>query len=98
MNNIQKEVFKGFLLGVLTFIVGIISCTYILSLTKEATFINTYNMFKNGSKFWMLLTLGAIPMLGTFFLVLQKDKEYRARGVVLATLLVAFIAFGFYLL
>ena len=55
-------------------------------------------MFKNGGNLWMLLALGSIPMLGTFFLLLRKDKEYKARGVVLATLLVAFIAFGFYLL
>ena len=98
MNNIKKEVFKGFLLGALTSIIGVIGCTYLLSFTKEATFIDTFNMFKNGGHLWMLLALGSIPMLGTFFLLLRRDQEYRARGVVFATLIVAFIAFGFYLL
>ena len=98
MNNLKKEILIGFILGIITSIVGIISCTFILSYTKEASFINTFNMFIDGPNFWMLLALGSIPMLGTFFLVLRKDQEYRARGVVFATLLVAFIAFGFYLL
>jgi len=96
--KIKQEVFKGFLLGILTSILGVIICTYLIANVKDATFSETFNLFKNGGRLWMLFALGSIPMLGTFFLLLQKDLEYRARGVVLATLLVSFIAFAFYLL
>jgi len=96
--KIKQEVFKGFLLGILTSVVGVVICTYIIANVKGASFSDTFYMFKNGGRLWMLLALGSIPMLGTFFLLLQKDLEYKARGVVLATLLVSFIAFGFYLL
>lgn len=95
--KIKQEVFIGFTLGILTSIVGIFICTAIIASTKAATITETFFLFKNGGKFWMLLALGSIPMLATFFLLLQKDLEYRARGVVFATLLVAFIAFIFYL-
>ncbi len=96
--KIKQEVFKGFLLGIITAIVGIAACTYIIANVKNASFSDTFYLFKNGGRLWMLLALGSIPMLGVFFLLLQKDLDYRARGVVLATLVVAFIAFGFYVL
>jgi len=96
--KIKQEVFKGFLLGILTAITGVILCTFIIASVKHSSFSNTFFLFKNGGRLWMLLALGSIPLLGVFFLLLQKDLEYRARGVVLATLLVSFIAFAFYLL
>ena len=96
--KIKQEVLKGFIIGLLTSIIGTALCTFIIANIKNSSFLNTFYLFKNGGRLWMLIALGSIPMLGVFFLVLQKDLEYRARGVVLATLLVAFIAFGFYLL
>lgn len=96
--KIKQLVFKGFFLGVLTTLVGVTLCTLIIAQIKSADFSSTFNGFKQQGNLWMLLALGAIPNLGVFFLLLQKNKEYTARGVVLATLLVAFIAYAIYFL
>jgi len=55
-------------------------------------------MFKAEGQLWMLLALGAIANLLVFFIFLKKDLDYRARGVLLATMLVAFTAYAFYFL
>jgi len=95
---IKQEVFKGFLVGLLSTCIGVAICTFIISQIKLSGFSETFISFKNDDKLWMLLALGAIPNLVFFFLFLKKDLEYRARGIVLATLLVAFITYALYFL
>ncbi len=95
--KIKKEILIGFILGLLTAVIGIAICIYIIANAKGTTFISTFYLFKNGGRFWMLLALGSTPILGTFFYLLKKDLEYKARGVVLATLMIAFIVFWMYL-
>jgi hypothetical protein len=94
--KIKQEVFKGFFIGVMTTFFGVIICTLIVSSLKSSDFSSTFNGFMQEGNLWMLLALGALPNLGVFFLLLQKDLEYKARGVVLATLLVAFITYAIY--
>lgn len=85
-------------MGLITTIIGVTLCTLIIANIKSAGFSETYNGFYREGNLWMLLALGALPNLGVFFLLLQKDLEYKARGVVLATLLVAFITYIIYFL
>ncbi|MGB0896352.1 MAG: hypothetical protein ACPGU9_04060 [Flavobacteriaceae bacterium] len=94
--KIKQEVFKGFFIGVLTSVLGVIICTLLISSIKSSEFTMTFQGFVNEGNLWMLLALGALPNLGVFFFLLQKDLEYKARGVVLATLLVAFITYAIY--
>ncbi len=96
--KIKQLVFKGFFIGVLTILVGVVLCTLIIAQVKSADFVNTFTSFRREGNLWMLLALGTLPNLGVFFLLLQKNKEYTARGVVLATLLAAFIAYAIYFL
>lgn len=96
--KIKQEVFKGFFIGVLSTIFGVALCTLIIASIKSAGVSETFMGFNREGNLWMLLALGALPNLGIFFLLLQKDLDYKARGVVLATLLVAFIAYTIYFL
>ena len=96
--NIKKEVLKGFLAGVSSSIIGIIICTFIVSTIKAKTIMATYLLFKAEGKLWMLIALGSLLNLAIFFVFLNKDLEYKARGVVLSTILVAFVAYGYYFL
>jgi len=96
--KIKQEVFKGFFTGVISAIIGVVICTFILSKVKEKSFETTFLMFKAEGQLWMLLALGAIANLLVFFIFLKKDLDYRARGVLLATMLVAFTAYAFYFL
>ncbi|MGB1268182.1 MAG: hypothetical protein ACPG45_00425 [Flavobacteriaceae bacterium] len=94
--KIKQEVFKGFFMGVITSTIGVVICTLIISRIKSSGFSETFYSFVQEGNLWMLLALGALPNLGVFFLLLQKDLEYKARGIVLATLLVAFITYAIY--
>ena len=96
--NIKKEVLKGFLTGVLSSLIGIITCTAVVSSIKEKTIMETFLLFRVENNLWMLLALGSLFNLATFFLFLNRDLEYKARGVVLATILVAFVAYAYYFL
>ena len=96
--KIKQEVFKGFFTGVVSSVIGVVICTFILSKVKGKGFETTFLMFKAEGHLWMLLALGAIANLIVFFVFLKKDLDYRARGVLLATMLVAFTAYAFYFL
>ena len=45
---------------------------------------------------WAVLTLGALPNLVLFFGFLKFDRDYRARGVVMATFITAIAAYVLY--
>ena len=96
--KIKQEVFKGFFTGIISAIMGVVICTFIFSNVKDKSFEATFQLFKAQGNLWMLLSLGAIANLIVFFLFLKKDMDYKARGVLLATLLVAFTAYAFYFL
>lgn len=96
--KIKQEVLKGFITGIIAAVVGVGICTFILSKIKGLGFEATFLMFKAEGNLWMLLALGAIANLIVFFMFLKKDLDYRARGVLLATMLVAFTAYAFYFL
>lgn len=95
---IKKKVFTGLIMGVISTLIGVSICTFVIANLKQMAFSETFISFYNDDKLWMLLALGAIPNLLLFFYLLKKDLEYTARGVVLATLIVAFIAYGLYFL
>ncbi len=88
---IKKEIGIGLLIGLAINILGFILCVYIFSAlsSNDFTFTETIKeSLKNGS-FGNLIVLGAIPNLGVFFFFLKKNTPYRARGVLLATLIAA---------
>ena len=96
--KIKQEVLKGFIAGIISSIIGIFICTALLSRVKGKSIEATFQLFKAEGHLWMLIALGAIVNLIVFFVFLKKDLDYRTRGVLLATMLVAFTAYGFYFL
>ena len=92
-NHIKKSVFSGFIGGIIATIAGSSICTYFISKARSESFDHVLQTFKNEGNLWMLLALGAILNLLLFFWFLRKDKEYKARGVLLATLLIALTVF-----
>lgn len=96
--KIKQEVFKGFFTGIISSATGVFLCTTIVSNVKGKSTLSTFHIFKAEGNLWMLFSLGAILNLLVFFIFLKKDLDYRARGVLLATILVAFVSYGFYFL
>jgi len=88
MDFIKKEVFIGLFIGLIANIAG--SYLYIF-------FFSDYNFeetIKNAlvqGVFGNIIALGAILNLFVFFIFLKKNQFYRARGVVLATVIAAIV-------
>ncbi|GEQ85386.1 hypothetical protein ULMS_08940 [Patiriisocius marinistellae] len=93
---IKKEIFIGFMAGIITNVIGVSICILVVSLIKGMSFMETYDFYIASGTSWSILTLGALPNLGVFFLFLNKDKFYRARGVLLATFITAITAYIVY--
>ncbi|WP_108803486.1 hypothetical protein [Aquimarina sp. Aq107] len=83
---IKKEILLGFFTGILANTIGII--LYIL-LFSELSIKETLKAAQQNNFLGSLIALGAILNLIIFFLFLKQNKPYRARGVLLATLIAA---------
>lgn len=92
----RKEIFIGFLVGLISNTIGVIICTWIVSLAKGSEFSETFRFYYESQNLWMLLSLGALPNLAAFFGFLKINREYRARGVLLATFVTAIMAYLIY--
>jgi hypothetical protein len=92
----KKEIGIGFLTGLIFNAVGIAICVLVISMTKGSGFMDTLNFYIATNSAWMLISLGALPNLLAFFGFLKINREYRARGVLIATFLAAIITYLIY--
>ncbi len=86
--NSKKEVIIGFLVGIIANATGTI--LYIL-LFSEFSIMETYNAAVTQGHVGSLLALGALLNLAAFFGFLKLKRNQRAKGVLIATMLTAFI-------
>ena len=50
-------------------------------------------MIKEGNLYAQVLSLSALPNLFVFFVFIKKKQDYRARGVLMASILTALVTF-----
>lgn len=84
----RKEILIGFVVGVIANTFG--TLVYIL-LFSDLTISETFNAAVRQGHVGSLLALGAILNLVAFFGFLRIKRDYRARGVMIATLLTAMV-------
>ncbi|MFK5981992.1 MAG: hypothetical protein QM499_03675 [Flavobacteriaceae bacterium] len=88
MDTIKKEVFIGLIIGLIANTAGSYLYIYFFSdYGLEETIKNALMQDVFGN----IIALGAILNLLVFFIFLKKNQFYRARGVVLATVVSAII-------
>jgi len=84
----KKEILIGFLVAVFATICGF----YLyVELFSKFSFDETLKIIKEQNLFGKVLGLAAIPNLFIFFIFLKKKQDYRARGVLMATILTTII-------
>ena len=88
MGTIKKEVLVGLLIGLFANVTGSYLYIYIFS---DYGFEETVKNALIQDVFGNIIALGAILNLFVFFLFLKKDQFYKARGVLLATVVAAII-------
>jgi hypothetical protein len=84
----KKDLFIGFLIGIVSTVIGTI---LFLLLFTDFSAINDLKIIKQEGILGKVMTLGAILNIFVFFILLQKKKELMARGVILATIILAII-------
>ena len=92
----KKEILIGVIVGLFCNALGVLACTFIISNVKGLDFESTFSLYYNSGNLWMLITLGALPNLAAFFGFLKINREYRARGVLMATFITAITAYLIY--
>ncbi|MCM4150785.1 hypothetical protein DHD05_04205 [Arenibacter sp. N53] len=85
---IKKEILIGFIVGLIANTVG--TLLYIL-IFSDFGIVETYNVAVQQGHIGSLLALGAILNLFAFFGFLKIRRDYRARGVMIATLVTAML-------
>lgn len=83
---IKEQLLIGFVTGIAANLIGML--LYIL-LFSELDVISTLRQAAQGDFLGTLIVAGAILNFLPFFLFLKKDRTYRARGVLLATIIAA---------
>jgi hypothetical protein len=84
--NIKKEIFKGFMVGLIAATFGLIIAIQIFG--KSDDWGEVIRRAIAEGFLTKLMSIGALLNLGAFFLFLKKNQDYRARGVLIATLLI----------
>lgn len=84
----KKDLFIGLLIGLVTATLG---CMLFLYFFTEARSIEDLKMVRAQGLMGKLITLGAIFNLIVFFILLKTEKELMAKGVILATILLAIL-------
>ena len=90
---IKKEVLIGLVVGILANAIGLFLAASILG--KGDAFLNVFEAASTEGFLGKLISLGAILNLIAFFIFIKKKQDYRARGVLLATVFIALFTFIF---
>ncbi len=97
-SRMKKEILIGWVVGIISNTLGVLVCILIIASVKRLPFIETWSFYQRSGSLWMILSLGALPNLLAFFGFLKINRDYRARGVLLATFMTAIIAYLIYFL
>ena len=84
----RKDILVGIVVGLLATGLGFyLYVEFVLngSFQESLVIINDKNLYGQ------ILSIAAIPNLLVFFIFIKKKQDYKARGVLIATFLVAFL-------
>lgn len=82
------EVLLGFIIGIITSVFG---CFLFIELFTKFTFFAGIELMQAEDKLGKIITLGTVLDLGVFWTLLKLNKEFMARGVILAVILLTLI-------
>ena len=85
----KKEILIGFVVGIIATIFGLVFAIQIFG--KSDDWLEVIRQSIHQRFLTKLMSIGALLNLGVFFLFLKKNQDERAKGVLIATLLVFII-------
>ena len=86
MGTIKKDILIGVLISLFATAAGFF---FYLEYFSKFSFDETLKMINQGDLYGKVLALAAVPNLFVFFIFIKKKQDQRAKGVLLATILIA---------
>ena len=90
---IKKEILIGFIIGLVANAIGLYFAALFFGEGRD--FFTVLKSASSEGILGKLISLGAILNLLAFFVFIKKKQDYRARGVLLATVIIAISTFVF---
>lgn len=84
----KKDIIIGFLIGILATACGFY---FYVEFFSEWNFSESLALIHQQNLYGKVLGYAVIPNLAVFFIFIKKRQDYRARGVLMATILVALL-------
>ncbi len=86
MTKIKKEVFQGFLVGL---VAPVISFYFYVTLALKTEFVEAYHQLVKDDLFTQVLTISVLVNMLVFFVFYRRKEDYKARGVIGASIFYA---------
>ncbi|QOD60350.1 hypothetical protein H9I45_13520 [Polaribacter haliotis] len=86
MGTVKKDILIGVLVSLFATFGGIF---LYLEYFSRYNFNETLQMIREGNLYGKVLSLAAIPNLFVFFVFIKKKQDNKAKGVLIATILIA---------
>ena len=83
---IKKEIAIGFIVGLIANFIGVFLYS---SFVSTDGLIDTLTLARQNNFLGKIISIGAILNLIAFFIFIKKKQDYRARGVLLVTVIIA---------
>ena len=87
--NKYKDITFGIIIGLISSIIGFTLSLYFFGTGNSIR--ESYYIAQVQGVFTKLVSIGALLNLGAFFLFIKTNKDNRAKGVLVATIIVALI-------
>ncbi len=88
INRVLKEILIGFVIAVIATLFG---CFIFIEFFSQYDFNKSINLIVEGNLEGKVLVIGALANFFVFFVFLKKKQLYRARGVLLETIIIALL-------
>ena len=88
MGTVKKDILVGILVSLFATFGGVF---LYLEYFSRFGFYETIELIKEGKLYGKVLSLAAIPNLFVFFIYIKKKQDNKAKGVLFATILIAFL-------
>lgn len=84
----KTDILFGFIIGMVTSLLG---CFLFIRLFTDYTFVSGMELLQGEGKLGKIITIGTILDLIVFWALLKYYKEFMARGVILAVIVLTII-------
>jgi hypothetical protein len=89
--HMKKDIIIGIIVGLIANAIGVLLFSLYIGSTQDRTITNVLQTAVSEGRLGKIMAIGAVLNLLAFFMMLRQGQDARARGVLLATITIAFV-------